>query len=822
MAKMHQVSPQSTPVITAKKMNLSGRIQEVLYILLILGLFLYLLKPAVFDRLYPGGVDVVASIAKSHPLEEYAKQSGETSLWNPNLFGGMPHYPRLAPQAWSVDRLLEHLSVYLSSVYVYYILGALGFFFMARYFGFSAAVSLAGVLFFVLFPHYKSLYLEGHMTKFRAVMFLPWILLAFRYFLDRQNILAAALFALSFGLQIRTQHYQIVFYTAVMIFAVGLYPIMKDLHDNKFGQFFKSSTLIIAAVILAMLMSAQPLFLAKEYLPYSKRGKQSISLADQNKVSARNDGVSMEYATQWSTHPAELGSWLLPRFYGGMSGETYSGDRYPQLRQRQIPGYWGRMSFTQSYEYIGIISLFFALLGLYFNRRKAAVISLFLFTLWLIFLSFGQYFPAFYSLFYNHVPYFNKFRAPMMSVTITAFVMSIFAMYGLQYLFEEKAENLDLKRKKLLYIFIGFLGLGFIFLLFSQTAGFIKPGENYDPQVQTMLSTIRADFFKADLLRYFLFLVLIFATGFFFIRQKINALTAILVVAGLTALDQITVLQRVQKEGVNLQKLEKQYFAENALDRILKSDPETFRILPVGALFNDNRWVYHHKSVGGYSPIKMSAIEELVENCLYTNTLPGIPVNPNFMKIMNVKYLISQQLLPEGLFTEIHRDNQQQMVLYKFNSYLPHAYFVGKTEVITDEYERLRRINSIEFDAAVTAILQKPLAETIETPDSSAARVINFSANKIELEVYTDRTALLVISDLFYPPGWQILMDESTVENIYQTNHAVQSIVVPAGDHQVSLRFEPGSFYKYRTLARFSSFLILAIIAAGLWMNRKK
>ncbi len=166
------------------------------------------------------------------------------------------------------------------------------------------------------------------MSKFRALMFSALDITVFLYFLDKRNLLSAALFAIMFGAQIRTQHYQIVFYTALLIFAVGVYPILKDLLDKNYKTFAKSTgLLLIAAITLGITMSSQPLFLAKEYLPYSKRGKTTISLRDKNKqkeVSSASDGVQIEYATQWSTHPSELFTWFMPRFYGGMSGEKYT------------------------------------------------------------------------------------------------------------------------------------------------------------------------------------------------------------------------------------------------------------------------------------------------------------------------------------------------------------------------------------------------------------------------------------------------------------------------------------------------------------------
>jgi len=57
--------------------------------------------------------------------------------------------------------------------------------------------------------------------------------------------------------------------------------------------------------------------------------------------------LSLDYATSWSFHPAEMLTWIIPRFFGGTSGEEYNGGKVPQLQGRKIPGYWGHMPFTK-------------------------------------------------------------------------------------------------------------------------------------------------------------------------------------------------------------------------------------------------------------------------------------------------------------------------------------------------------------------------------------------------------------------------------------------------------------------------------------------
>ena len=71
-------------------------------------------------------------------------------------------------------------------------------------------------------------------------------------------------------------------------------------------------------------------------------------------------GVDFNYATQWSFSPNELLDFFIPHFSGGISTETYDGKEYPQIKGRQIPGYWGEKPFNGNYANMGMILFLFA------------------------------------------------------------------------------------------------------------------------------------------------------------------------------------------------------------------------------------------------------------------------------------------------------------------------------------------------------------------------------------------------------------------------------------------------------------------------------
>jgi len=816
-----QIKPE-----TKNKFSLPLAQQDIIFLVAMTVFLVILLKPMVIDGLSPQGVDVVGSLGASHQTAEYYKDTGGHALWNPYLFSGMPQYHRIGPVTFSIDTILHYLSRYFSSVFIFYLFAAFGSYILFRYLKMSPLISFLATMIFILMPHYKSLYTEGHMAKFRALMILPWVLLSFLYFLDKRSLLAASLFAIIFGAQIRTQHYQIVFYTALLIFAVGLYPVLKDLLEKKYLAFTKSAALIFGAIILGIMMSSQPLFLAKEYIPYSKRGKTTINIEkpeQANKETSASDGVQIEYATQWSTHPSELMTWFIPRFYGGMSGEKYTGDAAPQLKGRLIPGYWGHMPFTQSYEYMGVISLILAIIGIYAFRKKPFILSLLILSAFFILLSFGRHFLFFYSLFYDYFPFFNKFRVPVMSVTVTSFIVSILAAYGLKYLSSHPLLQSFKENKSLLYIIGGFLALGVITLLMSKGFSYSFLRDNYDPRVLEIIKTARKELLSQDLIRYFILVVLAAAAIFAYLFRKISFNIMILILTVFILFDLIDVQSRYQNKYADIKKIEKQYFAKSQTDNFLLADKDIYRIFPAGRSFGDNRWAYYHQTIGGYSAIKMYTIEELIENSLYKGWDKNFPVNFNLLKILNTKYIVSSQMITHEKLTPVLEDKQNTLYTYMYKDRLSRGFFVGDYKIITDEYDRLREINRKEFDPSVTAILEEPLTEEIQTPDSSWGLVKSFSPNEINFEVYTDKKSLFVISEMYYPPGWKITVDDQPIDKIYKTNHALQSIVIPEGKHIVRLSFDPDSYNYYVNISYASAgILYIVVIFSLIMMFREK
>ena len=788
--------------------NLNSKIQILLVGLAFLLVHLFILEPIVIDGLTPQGVDVVGSVGEIHQIQQYNKKSGEVSLWNPFIFSGMPRYFRIIPQIPSFDTIISLLGKIFSEIFLWYLVGGFSFFYFMRYKRLTIFSSFFGAFSFTLFPHYQALWAEGHFTKFRAIMMLPLVIFAAHYFFNNRNILGAVLFSLSFGNQIRTQHYQIVFYTALLIFSIGVYPFLKDIIEKKWQKIIRSISLLSASLVCALCLSAQPLFLASEYLPFSSRGANTVDLSKKNEVQNISSGLDLQYATQWSTHPSSILDWLIPRFHGGMSAELYDGNKYPHLKGRKIPGYWGQMPFTQSYEYFGPLVFLLIAIGLFYYRDKIFIRSIGIFSAFLILLSFGRHFPSFYNLFFYYLPYFKNFRAPMMSITITAFIFSILCSYG----FHAVSEKITINDKKIiLKICSTFFAIGIFAFFISDGFNFSKFGEELQSQVAIIVKNIRAEFFLNDLKRYFFILsISTICLSLIVIKPSLKTGGLVFLICIIT-FDFANIQSRKKIKYVNKNRLIRNHFMPTETDKWLLKQNGIFRVLPLGRLFGDNRWSYFHQSIGGYSAIKMNRTEEIIKNCLYKN-LDGTPgVNENILKILNVKFVISPGILSHPQLIEEFRDPATNWIIYRYNNYLKRAYFPENYVQINTPRDRLQTLNDLSYDPLKTVIIEKELDFQLKPLFDNKTEMIAFSPNLIKYEVKNDQDAVLVLSETPYLPGWKAKINNEPVK-ILNANHVNMAVIMPKGENVLELSFHPKSFYNYRFLEMATAIFLYIIL----------
>jgi hypothetical protein len=765
--------------------------------------------PMVFEGLSPIGTDIIGGKGGVHQIQQFGKETGERVLWNPYVFSGMPVYHRLrvkGPFIQEIIYLFADTDRKGLNAFINYCIGGIGMFLLIQLLGVPLWGSVLAALAFVLMPHFEVLIQAGHFNKFRAIMLIPWVYYSFLYHFKSGSLLTFLLCILFISLQLHTLHYQIIFYTFLILLFTGVYYIIHAVRTRAFGILLRRLAFFAVAIGMALIVELKPVWPVQEYTPYSIRGGTG---------EADSKGLDFNYATGWSFSPKEMISLLIPNAYGGASIVTYHGKAVPELRGRKIPGYWGDMPSTEGGEYVGILTFILGIIGIVysFRRKQGEWIMLALFIPFALLLSFGRHVPLLYNLFFEHVPVFNKFRVPSMILVTLYFLSAFFAGLGIKALFAERKEQRWISSLSLgLGAFLVLLAL--VPFLFKGMFSFEKAGEaaNYGKQYMELFKVARFDLFKGDAIRLLLLAVPGCAVIWLFVQKIIPNTVAWVALSLLILTDFMTVDKRFLNNLGSLGTLEASHFARTPTDRFLNEDKAMYRVFALDQnAFQDNQISYYHQSVGGYNPAKLRIYQDVIENCIYGWTQSRLPINWHILNMLNTRYIVSPGLLEEDKLIPVFRDDLKKQVTYRNLNDPGRAWFVGITEQIDGRNQRLQRLNDPGFHPDSVAILEKNLPVPIQRPAKAHVKVTRFEPDRIEFQVSTDVQSLMVISEIYYPKGWTARIDGEETE-IFKTDHILRSVVVPLGDHLIKMEFEPESYRMASLISAWADSLFMIIL----------
>jgi hypothetical protein len=794
-----------------KKFTLSALQQDLLAIGLFALTILILYSAIIFKGYIFEGGDTIEILTQTNKINEYHQATGDAPLWNPYPESGTPNLFHLPKSAFSVDFYLDKIGGIFNTTLIFFLLGATGMYFLLKYLRFSSLISFTSSLIFILTPYYKSLIIVGQYlpAKFEAIMIIPWIVLTFLLCLDKVKLLYFCLFSLTLSVQFQTQHYQVIYYTALLLFAIGIAPLLTDLIHKKYLDFLKKCSLLLLAGIISVLSVAYPLFLAKKFNEYAIRAKWALDISKGKTSEQRKSGVDPEFIKSWSLAPREFIDFLIPRASGGTMTEKYEGQEAPELNDRNIPSYWGNMLFSGSLMYLGIPVLL-SLMAL-FHFRKRLVTSLSITALILGLWALGMNFKPFYMLCYDYLPFFRNFRTPPTSLTVVYFIVAILSAYGLNFLLNDENRENKIHRKRILYLLAAFFGLGIIFYYLGDQFSYSKGQENFDASLLPVFQKIRRGFFFSDLTRYFMLVGVFSLISAGFILRLIKHNQALTLICALIAVDLIAIQYRYTDEPISRRDLNQKYFPSEALTGFFNADKDNYRVYA----YSQSGMTYTstvQTIQNNFDLQTLSTVYDLfLNNLLHTNS-DREHINWNVLRIFAVKYLVFDRVMDDQQLTMVFSNPERNEYIYTYRDPLPFGHFVKNYQVLPGDYERLTAINDSTFDPAVTALLNREPGQRLQSPDSTFSRLTLFTPNTLRFEVYSDKPGLFVMSVPALPDGWKAYVDNKAGD-ILVANHAMQSVVVPGGNHTVTLEFRPSIYTTSLHVSAVSSLFLYLMIA---------
>ncbi len=756
-------------------------------------------------------------------IREYKKETGRYALWSNAMFSGMPTYLMwLGYPANVAGHILDAYGRILPNPIGTVFLYLIGFFILLRSMGMNVWLSIMGSIAFAFSSYNFIIISAGHTNKAIVIgLFAPTIagvLMAYR----GKYLAGGVITALALAMQIRANHYQMSYYLALAILIYVIVELVYSLKDKTISNYIKASIAMIAAVIIAVGINLTPLMLIEEYSHYTIRGKSELTLSkDINK-----DGLSKDYAFEYSYGINESLSFLIPNVLGGSSAGELSKEsetfKYlqkggvPNATQiiKQLPLYWGEQAFTAGPVYFGAIVMFLFIFGLFLVKGKYKwwIFVSFLLT---IMLSWGKHFESLSFLFFDYVPMYNKFRAVSSILTVTSLLIPLLAALAIKEMLEEKVTK-DETSKALRNSFIITGGLTFILAVAPSLVGsFVNEAKDQQvfgqayKQIIDSIAQDRSNMLRSDAFRSFFFIFLAAALIFAYIKNKVKANVLVIAIAALILVDMWSVDKRYlnnDKFVKKSKKVETERLPDATDQQILQDKDLYYRVynLTVNP-FTDASTSKFHKSIGGYHAAKMKRYQELIEYHISKG-------NMSVLNMLNTKYLIGQ-------------DQQSGQKIIQLNEQAcGNAWYVSEVKYVANADSEITALTN--FNAKTTAIVDERFKESLTglnvVADSSAnIRLTKYSPDTLSYESNASAEGFVVFSDIYYEKGWNAYVDGEKMPHV-RVNYVLRGMKVPAGKHAIEFRFEPEKYYLGEKVSLASSVVLVLLVLLALWKQFKK
>jgi Bacterial membrane protein YfhO len=123
---------------------------------------------------------------------------------------------------------------------------------------------------------------------------------------------------------------------------------------------------------------------------------------------------------------------------------------------------------------------------------------------------------------------------------------------------------------------------------------------------------------------------------------------------------------------------------------------------------------------------------------------------------------------------------------------LPRAWLVGGQQLVSSEEAALDAVTRPGWDARATAVTERRLPGLRTAGPAGRAAIVAYEPDRVVVRARSTRPGLLVLGDTWYP-GWRAEVDGRSAR-VERVNYVMRGVRVPAGSHEVELRFAPVAF----------------------------
>lgn len=864
-----------------KQIDFKAWIPHIIAVLLLYIVPLIYFSPAIEGySLVQGDISSFKGMSKS--THDHRETYEEEPLWTNALFGGMPAYQVSVVYGsnlfYHIDRFVIN-KLFINGPHNLLCVAGICFYILMLVLGVGPWLAILGSFGFMLSSYFPILIEAGHNSKLHAIGYLPAALAGFILTYRGKLMKGGLIFAVFMSFEILSNHIQVTYYFAMMLIVFGCYFLVDAIKNKTIPDFVKRTSVIVIAGVIAILCNADMLWNTYQYTKESMRGKSELTIAPNGqKNENQTSGLDIDYLTQWSYGISETWSLIVPEIKGGASGAAeYERGRQINSYWGDQPFTSGPVYVGAFLLFLFLIS-FFVLDGVY---RWPILISTILFFLvawgrnamWFTELL-VDYLPL-YNKF--RTPSMALLIIELMVPMSAMLVLNKF--YQKPELLKDK--DLKKKLLIAGGSFIGvvlIIGLipGTLFDFFSpqemQQFDKMLAGANASQGSKMMeqIEEYRIGVVRGDAFRSIFIILLGGAISWYFIKKqqlKILAISlAVLIIGDLWMIDKRYVSNEKKRgkyerwvklkpyyyehlpntadesilngtvalkpdlgqiieqsvsekrKGLSVkQKSNLNYIVNNERYRVYNQNTN-FRVFQINNPFNESRTSFFHKSVGGYSAVKMGNYQDFIDFYLNQELQSIIGSLKNggqdiiqvlserkYLNMMNTKYIIYN---PDAPAIE--------------NPYAyGNAWFVQSVKLVESADEEILALKELNLDKQ--AVIQSAFADKIggiKSGGNGAIELISYKDNELIYSCKANKDGFAVFSEIFYENGWNVYIDGKLTPHA-KVNYILRGLNVPAGAKEIVFKFEPESFKRSSMVSLASSGLLMLLLFGFLFSQLK-
>jgi len=691
--------------------------------------------------------------------------------------------------------------------------GAAGSYLYCRAIGCSRAAAFLGGLVFGLGASNATLINAGHVLKIATISYAPLAFYLIERGFQRQRLIWFLATGFTLAFQFFNYHWQIAFYTCLCMAAYGVLRfagIVWSGCESGNPQPLRRLLLLNLSLLIFFLTTVSiSLLPLANWSKDTNRGVQSG--ANQGK-----GGLDREEAMSWSMPPEELATFVVPGLFGlsrQEAGDTPGVSTY----------YWGRMNFTQTTDYLGLLPWLLLPLVLIFRRDRYTWIAL-AGVVGTIFFSMGK-FTLFYNLLYDHFPGINRFRVPKMMLFVTTLCMGVMAARGLDCLRDEGVRQSRAFRR-----YLG--GVAAVPLILALWCAWLRWGGTqwvswlapmiYEPTRYQQGSELALDRWW-NMVRE-TGLAAVFACAYVAVLcASVRGWLAGRLVPVLLLILLVLDTGRVNARFLPLADVpQKSRGTVTPVMEFIKRDTKEYRTMPL----DGDPQQYSAAGIPSFffgMPVQQNRWQDILDTFAYQSPVPDM---------LGLKYLVMAPAEYEkekaqfgDKYLPVFRSPDGSQIVLQNQKVLPKAWLVPSVAVVPDKNERLSVILNPAFYPAKMAVVEAQPPIPLAPPGTIASnpgtvRTDLYSNEKIALQAQVSANALLVVSEKYYQ-GWKAFVDGQRTM-IYPVDHVLRGVYLTPGSHKVEFIFDPLPFKMGKWLTLSSMFLFALLLGCEWWQQRRR